>query len=187
MYHIREDRRSEQSAELIYDCILKLMDQKSYDKISVTDIQRKSGIARTTFYRCFDNILDVFLWKCDAAFQAAFSSYRPPDYRGEFDLARHFVNYWIENYQILEILMRISRPDIIFTCHMKNAYILEERYGVLPNLPRAHSEYYLSVRTGFTISILFAWLKGGRKENADEIIAIIREQFMILKNDTDIL
>ena len=70
---------------------------------------------------------------------------------------------------------------------MKNAYILEEKYGVLPNLPRAHTEYYVSVRTGFTISILLAWLKGGRKENADEIIEIIREQFAVLKNDMDIL
>ena len=77
MYHIREDKRSAQSAELIYQCILKLMDQKSYDLISVTDIQRKSGIARTTFYRCFDNISDVFLWKCDEAFHTAFSTYHP--------------------------------------------------------------------------------------------------------------
>ena len=187
MYHIREDKRSAQSAELIYQCILKLMDQKSYDLISVTDIQRKSGIARTTFYRCFDNISDVFLWKCDEAFHTAFSTYHPPAFRGEFDLARHFVNYWIQNYKILEILMRINRLDIIFTCHMKNAYILEEKYGVLPNFPRAHTEYYVSVRTGFTISILLAWLKGGRKENADEIIEIIREQFAVLKNDMDIL
>ena len=78
MYHIREDKRSAQSAELIYQYILKLMDQKSYDLISVTDIQRKSGIARTTFYRCFDNISDVFLWKCDEAFHTAFSTYHPP-------------------------------------------------------------------------------------------------------------
>ena len=37
------------------------------------------------------------------------------------------------------------------------------------------------------ICILLAWLKGGRKENADEIIEIIREQFSVLKNDMDIL
>ena len=41
MYHIREDKRSAQSAELIYQYILKLMDQKSYDLISVTDIRKR--------------------------------------------------------------------------------------------------------------------------------------------------
>lgn len=186
MYHIKADKRSVQSAELIYQCVLELMEIKTYDQISVTDIQRKSGLARTTFYRCFDNLSDVFFWKCDEAFHAAFSSYQQPFFRGEFDLARHFVNYWIVNYEILDALMKTYHMDIIFTCYIKNASILEERYGALPNQPKEHAEYYLSVRTGFMLSILIAWLNGGRKENADEIISIIREQFTMLKNDIEI-
>jgi hypothetical protein len=75
---------------------------------------------------------DVFFWKCDEAFHAAFSSYQQPFFRGEFDLARHFVNYWIVNYEILDALMKTNHMDIIFTCYIKNASILEERYGLVP-------------------------------------------------------
>ena len=187
MYHIRKDKRSQQSAESIYQSLLAIMDYKPFEQISVTDIQKKAGIARTTFYRCFDNLADVLFWKCDEAYQAVFSSYQPSDFRGEFDLARHFVNYWIGHYEILELLMNINRQDIIFACHMKNAYLLEAKFGILPNLPEKHAAYYLAVRTGFNISILYAWLKGGRKETAEEIIEIIREQFSVLKNDKDVL
>ena len=185
MYHIRKDKRSQQSAESIYKSLLAIMEYKSFEQISVTDIQKKAGIARTTFYRCFDNLSDVFFWKCDEAFHAVFSSYQQPFFRGEFDLARHFVNYWITHYGILEALMKINHLDIIFTCYMRNAKILEERYGPLPNQPKKHEAYYLSVRTGFMLSILIAWLNGGRKENADEIIEIIGEQFAMLKDDIE--
>ena len=30
---------------------------------------------------------------------------------------------------ILELLIRINRQDIIYACHLKNAEILHERYG----------------------------------------------------------
>ena len=40
--------------------------------------------------------------------------------------------------------------------------------------------YFMAVRTGFTISILTAWLEGGRKETTEEIIEIVGEQLAYL-------
>jgi hypothetical protein len=33
-------------------------------------------------------------------------------------LARHFVNYWIVNYEILDALMKTNHMDIMFTCYL---------------------------------------------------------------------
>ncbi|MBB5182150.1 hypothetical protein HNQ47_000153 [Catenisphaera adipataccumulans] len=43
-----------------------------------------------------------------------------------------------------------------------------------------HSNYFLAIRTGFTISILTAWLQGGEKESIDEIIEIVNEQLALM-------
>jgi len=185
MYHINNNKRTKQSAELIYRGLLACMGKKSFDEITISDLQRASSVARSTFYRSFDNISDVLYWKCDVCFQEVLGSYRPDVFLGEYDLARHYFRYWLDHSEILELLIEINRQDIIYACHMSNAKLLHDRYGDIPGLPVAHENYFMAIRTGFTISVLTAWFNGGRIESPDEIIEIIREQFaLIVRNDT---
>lgn len=180
MYHISNDKRAIQSSELIYNGLLECIEKKPFDQITISDLQKASGIARSTFYRAFDNISDVLYWKCDTCFYEVLGKYRPKLFQGELDLARHYFQYWMNHSDILELLIQINRQDIIYACHMKNAKLLQERFGKIPGLHIKHGNYFMAIRTGFTISILTTWLTGGRKENADELVQIIEEQLYIL-------
>ncbi len=180
MYHISNDKRSMQSAELIYNGLIECIKKKSFSDITVTDLQKASGVARTTFYRAFDNLSDILYWKCDTCFKDVLGNSTPDMYMGELGLARHYFKYWFEHSDILELLIGINRQDIIYACHMKNADELQRKYGKLAGLNVSHGNYFMSIRTGFTISVLTAWLKGGRKETPDEIIEIIQEQLLLL-------
>lgn len=180
MYHISQDKRSRQSAQLIYDGLLKCMDAKAFDRVTITDVQKASGVARTTFYRCFDNTSDVLYWKCDSCFFEVLGEYRPKVFEGELQLVRHYFEYWTRHSDILELLVRINRQDIIYACHMSNAEMLQQRFGAVPGLEPSHSEYFMAIRTGLTISILTTWLKRGRRESPEELVDMIREQLRIL-------
>lgn len=185
MYHIRDDRRTKRSAEKIWQSLLDCMNGKRFEVVTVTDITKKCGMARSTFYRCFDNTADILEWKCDESFREVLDSYHPERFGGELDLARHYFKYWTTHYEILEILIKIGRQDVIYTCHMKNADILAERYGALQSLPKCHVDYFMAIRTSFTIGMLTAWLKGERKENADELIAIMKEQMKLVNRSVN--
>lgn len=119
MYHISNDKRAIQSSELIYQGLLDCMKKKSFDRITISDLQKTSGIARTTFYRAFDNISDVLYWKCDTCFYEVLGNYHPQPFQEDFNLIRHYFEYWMEHSDILELLMQINRQDIIYSCHMK--------------------------------------------------------------------
>ena len=183
MYHISKDKRSKESAELIYRSLLECIQNKPYDLITISDLQKVSGVARTTFYRSFDMISDVLYWKCDSCFYEVLGNYRPSVFKGELELARHYFQYWMQHSDILELLIQINRQDIIYSCHMKNADILQNRFGKLPGMVMKHGNYFMAIRTGFTISVLTAWLKDGRKETPEEIVEIIQEQLMLLNKD----
>ena len=172
MYHISKDKRALQSSELIYNGLLECIKKKPFDQISVSDLQKASGVARSTFYRAFDNISDVLYWKCDTCFYEVLGSYHPKLFQGEIDS------------DILELLIQINRQDIIYACHMKNAEILQQRFGEAPGLHIQHGDYFIAIRTGFTISVLTVWLKGGRKETAEELVKIIEEQLSFLAKST---
>ena len=177
MYHISNDKRTRQSAELIYHGLLDCLNHKSYENITITDLQKATGVARTTFYRSFDNMSDVLFWKCDLCFQEVLNSYIPVKTMDEMDLSRHYFTYWMSHSDILALLIQVNRQDIIYTCHMKNAEILHQHYAGLPDLNSTYGRYHMAVRTGFTISVLTAWLSGGRKETIEELMDIIQMQY----------
>ncbi len=180
MYHISNDKRAKQSSELIYEGLVTCLKHKNFDEITVTDLQKASGVARTTFYRAFDNISDILYWKCDLCFNEILGSFTEEEFRDEISLVRRYFSYWTEHKDILELLMKINRYDIIYACHMNGAHAMQEKFGVLPAFEIKHSNYFLAIRTGFTISILTEWLQGGSKESLDEIIDIVKEQLRLM-------
>lgn len=180
MYHISRDKRSAQSAELIYRGLEQCLEKKSFDQITVTDVQKASGVARTTIYRCFDNLSDILYWRCDLVFREALHCVEPTGIPNELELMEGYFAYWTAHSDILKLLMDIKRQDIIYACHMKNAKALEQSYGTLPGMDETKARYFLSIRTGVTISVLKAWLEGGRKETARELVEILKDQFHFL-------
>lgn len=180
MYHISNDKRAIQSSELIYNGLLECIKKKPFDQITISDLQKASGVARSTFYRAFDNIADVLYWKCDTCFREVLFNFEPSKFRGELELARHFFSYWMEHSDILVLLIEINRQDIIYACHMKNAKKLEQSFGMLSGIDETNARYFMSIRTGVTISVLKAWLDGGRKETTEELLEIIENQFGFL-------
>lgn len=176
MYHISRDKRAMQSAELIYRGLLQCLERKPFDQITVTDVQKASGVARTTVYRSFDNLSDILYWRCDLCFQEALHSVQPADSPSELKLMEGYFTYWTEHSDILKLLIDINRQDIIYACHMNNAELLAQSYGELPEMDETNARYFIAIRTGVTISILKAWLDGGCKETARELMTMLRTQ-----------
>jgi AcrR family transcriptional regulator len=55
----KPNRQAERTKSWIFDAIMQLMDEKPYNKVTVSDITKKAGIARTTFYRSYKDKDDI--------------------------------------------------------------------------------------------------------------------------------
>jgi hypothetical protein len=60
---ISNNRQVQRTKGWIFEALMILMDEKPYDKITVSDIVEKAGIARQTFYRNFNDKNEV-IWEC---------------------------------------------------------------------------------------------------------------------------
>lgn len=180
MYHIRNDKRAAQSAELIYRGLMQCMEKKPFAQITISDIQRASTVACSTFYRASDDPVDVLYWRCDLCFREALCTFVPNGSFCEADLIRHYLSYWMAHSDILTLLTHINRQDIIYTCHMKNARLLEASFGALPGLDARNARYFISLRTGMTLGFLKAWLEGGQKETEEELMQIVETQLRLM-------
>ncbi|MGN0998475.1 MAG: hypothetical protein ACI4PO_02860 [Faecousia sp.] len=65
MFHISNDLRAKNSAQRICDALMACVKRKPFSEITVADLHKDYMISRTTFYRLFDNTVDVLEYSCD--------------------------------------------------------------------------------------------------------------------------
>ena len=65
MYHIKNDQRAIRSSQMMYVGLARLMREKPFNAITVTDLVATAQVGRTTFYRNFDEIEDILRMRCD--------------------------------------------------------------------------------------------------------------------------
>ena len=67
-------KQSERSKEWIEEALFVLLKQKPFSKITITDITKKAGVARLTFYRNFAKKEDILQYHFDNIFREYLSS-----------------------------------------------------------------------------------------------------------------
>ena len=79
----KPNRQVERTKSWIFDALMLLMDEKPYDKITVSDISDKAGVARPTFYRNFDDKDEVVLQYLKKSFNSELLSMGNPNKEGK--------------------------------------------------------------------------------------------------------
>lgn len=166
MYHIKHDKRAESSVELICTAVLELLETKPLGEITISDVQRRSTVSRSTFYRNFDSLEDVLALLCDRGFDEIAAG------SGASVYIRMF-HYWFNNAAVLEALVRTGRADILAESLKK----LLLRSKELPGMDEARLDYF-AANIGYVMTgILATWLKRGRRESEAELAGILADCF----------
>lgn len=181
MFHLKKDIRAERSAKMLYDALMEELETKPFEKVTVSDISQRSTVSRATFYRNFDEIVDLLYWKCNQEFKEVLTGFvhSDPDLKKEDVLLEYVLRFWMEpdRTKLLEILMNTGRIDIIYNSFVNNAGIIIEflRENHIP-MSTDNYEFFISVRAGFFVGIIRGWIANGKKQTPKELSAIIRSQ-----------
>ena len=159
MYHIKPEKRTRASAQLITEAVLRLLEEKTFEQITITDVQRASSVSRSTFYRAFDRLEDVLELLCDRGFAEAFRL-------NEGTIPEAVFRYWSRNSLVLETLVRIHRTDILYNSFRRSASELEEMRALADD--QRQFDYFASIICSGMMGILTAWVEHGKTESADE-------------------
>ena len=174
MYHIKSDKRAQVSAQLIGNAMMELLEVKNFDDISVSDIQRQSTVGRATFYRLFDNTVDVLSWLCNQIFDTMANRNASPT-ENMVESMISFIGTWMEHEVLLQAIIRSGHIEVIYEMlyrRMKEAGDL-----LFPDLQleNGKADYLVSIASTAMIGGLSAWLKHGKTESAEQVFENIRE------------
>lgn len=175
MYHIKNDKRCQRSAQAISEALNELLTRKSFMDITVTDIQRTAGIGRSTFYRLFDTIDDVVTYIVDKEFQEVVKGYAVLDAR-EFTVA--CLKGIIDKDDALMRFLSSGRSELITASLRKNLHEV-----VMQTDPSAEYEvqYRFAVFASACISVIRVWDENGRRESIEELADYIFKNLRLIR------
>lgn len=174
MLHIKPDKRSQTSAKLIVEGFYDCMKEKAFSDITITDIQRKSSVGRSTFYRLFDNTIDVLAYECDSLFKDMIQEGKNKKAIDTDQAMILFFTYWTNHSQLLEIIVNEEQVDILYRTYRKYADDIHWVLGLSIVLTEEEIDYFVSIAAYATIGTLVAWIQHGKKESPESLCRIYR-------------
>jgi len=162
----KQDKRSRRTRTWLLETLLKLLENKEYSEITITELTEKADIARQTFYRNYDSMDDILLSRLneivDEYLAKVFKNMetkKDPDW--DFEV-KQLILLWQENEVVFRALKKagldyqvMEKLSHLFTrFHMKAQYLkeLDERHQYLV--------YYLA---GGVFMVLNKWFENDMK------------------------
>ena len=176
------NKRKKESRERIEKVFIELLQTKEVNKISVSDICKKAGLNRTTFYANYTDIYGL----ADAI--------RDKLENDVSDLYKEEITQGFNSNDYLKLFRHIKENQIFYRTYFKLGY--DNNYKIIrydSSLACEHFqnklvEYHMEFFKAGITQIIKLWLKNGCKESPEDMFEIIkseyrgREQFFAAKN-----
>jgi len=165
---------AEQSKEMIISALLKLLEEKHYTQITISDIADKAQLARRTFYRNFNSKEDVIKEYYDKQSEKLMEVLKKEETLSVYIVARTYFTFMKRNLDVLRLLekndllyliLQFSQPLIYQTFEMDN----------ITNDKSYYTNYLFAFTSGAFWNVLIVWLREGAVKTPDEIAALIND------------
>jgi AcrR family transcriptional regulator len=122
----KQNGQPKRTRSYIFDALLLLMDEKPYNKITVSDITKKAGIARQTFYRHYNKKSDII----EQYLMESLTAENSESGKKKFSLVLTFdLGYMISHKEeLLKIMLNINIENLFYSRFQKWADDLIDSY-----------------------------------------------------------
>ena len=178
------DERYSTAEEAIYDAFFLLLQSKELDKITVSDVIKKAGIVRSTFYNHYENIPALLTAAEDKTIQDIFKLMESFHPKNDRDMCHSYFlaicNYTRKN-PFLAHLLQSPRGDAFFekAITMFHKYVTQvTQTTVATPSDRVSFSFLIANSIGGTIGVLHKWTAEDFATPAEEVADILSKVFL---------
>lgn len=150
----------------LFDALVELLQEKELYQIGITELTKKAGVSRTSFYRNYEQISDIIIEFLHERPMGWTTDITPEEYSA-YDVTAGYFDYLIANKKFFQTLYKRNLLH----------YLLEEThevfFGVFKPFVEAfgfHEPYQISCFVGTVYQVTYDWIAGGMKESRDDMI-----------------
>lgn len=175
----RQESRYFRTAMTIDEAFLEILETKDMAYITVTELCKKAGVNRSTFYLHYENLSDV-LAECGENLSAKLDAYYPEGIRERVgdalvttELVKPYLAFLKDHKKLFQSVVRnagkLSLPEYyqeLFETVFDPA--MESRH-----VPEWKRKYVSAFHIEGMAAIAMEWLRGGCKEDIDDMAGLI--------------
>ena len=184
MKHTIPDERYSVANEAILGAFFKLIKEKKPDRITVSDIIKTAGIARSTFYNHYQDIPSLISAIEDKTIQDVFSMMESFHPQNDRDICRSYFltlcRYTMEN-PFLSGLLSTPHGNHLFEkmLTMLHHYVTDTTSNSRPSeRTKEEFSYVLTCAIGSTVGVLHKWTRDNFNLAPEVIADILSEIFL---------
>ena len=178
------DERYSTAEEAIIGAFFLLSSEKEFEKISVADVVKKSGIVRSTFYNHYENVPALIAAAEDKTISDIFElmeSFHPKD---DHQLCQSYFlaicNYTKDNHFLASILHSPRGDSFLEKAMMMfHKYVAEVSVnGMVAIRNKERFSYLIAATIGSTLGVLHKWTAEACETPAEEVADILTRIFL---------
>ncbi len=184
MVHEIQDERYHVADEAIYDAFFLMLKEKELNKITVSDVIKKAGIVRSTFYNHYENIPTLISAIEDKTIQDIFTLMESFHPKNDKDICKSYFlslcNYSQKN-PFLANLLQGPGEDAFFEKMMTmfHHYVTKTTQNTTPTVhTKEEFSYMIACTIGSTIGVLHKWIAEDFRTPADKVADILTNVFL---------
>ena len=172
---MKQRDRTNLTKRLISLALYELLLKHDFDNVTISDICRKAGVSRMSFYRYYTTKDDIFIDFSDERFAEFFNDvvrYRTPSLE-EFLLGMF---YYFKNYRRQLVLLIKSKKESILLRQLNSYVSYLIKGGKLSNISfDLINEYVIPFFAGGVYNSLLSWAEKDYLESPEEVSAKVLE------------
>ncbi|MFV0466862.1 MAG: TetR/AcrR family transcriptional regulator [Lachnospiraceae bacterium] len=157
----------------IVTALLKLLNDKNFSEITITQITKVAGVSRMAFYRNYvtkEDIISTYLDDMVSDFYGRFSDLKE---HSKYDILCNFFSFFKERKAVIEILMD---SGLIYIFRQKlNSSLLDFFKGIEGKNAPEYGTYFAQFEAGGLYNVLIEWVSNDTVDSVETMATLISE------------
>ncbi len=161
--------------ECLRDSFFSLLNEKSAEKISISEIVNLAGLSRMSFYRYYQTKDDIVRQYIEDTFQDFMGKLRNKPAGDSQAPATLLFRFFRSNKSRITILIEQRLFHLFFESFSR---FLQESNLVVdsePSIPKKNQHYYYQYVSGGILNLVEGWMRGDMKESDEEMALVLRQ------------
>lgn len=171
---IMNTQKHTMTRECIYTALQLLMRQKPYDEITITDIAKKAGVSRMSYYRIYKSKDDILIQYFNDIFEKCLEQIKSRDIHDKYQFALLLFQIVGEYHELIMDVFRAKLYDLFLKCMIQYCSYLAEHI-LHKDMKNTETGYWIYAEAGRFTFLIYRWLDQNMLDSPEQMARILAE------------
>lgn len=159
--------------ESIFTALMILMEQKNFKEITITEMAKKAGVSRMSFYRNYNAMEDIIICYLDELLQEYSNQILDFGSIDNYESICLYFSYFRKHEKLMTNLINSNLTNLLLDRCIKLFNTLCKESVCSKSFSPINKSYVVEFIAGGLYTLLIKWAKNGMKESDEDMATLV--------------